>query len=81
MSVILHGNHYSIVFLNSWDVSGAMGNVWNEDLIFTIPPSRSSPRNGNLGGPPSHVFAVSRPDDVTDGLTRAQTIAYSCYDV
>ena len=39
MSVIMHGNHYSIVFLNSWDVSGAMENVWNEDLIFTKPPS------------------------------------------
>ena len=33
MSVIMHGNHYSIVFLNSWDVSGAMENVWNEDFI------------------------------------------------
>ena len=38
MSVIMHGNHYSIVFLNSWDVSGATDNVWNDDLIFTEPP-------------------------------------------
>ena len=42
MSVILHGNHYSIVFLNSWDVSGAMENVWNEDLILTIPLSSAA---------------------------------------
>ena len=26
------------MFLNSWDVPGAMENVWNEDLIFTKPP-------------------------------------------
>jgi len=38
-------------------------------------------RGPALGGPLSHVFAVSRPDDVTDGLTRAQTIIYNCYDV
>ena len=34
MSVIMHGDHYSIVILNSWDVSGAMENVWNEDTRF-----------------------------------------------
>ena len=38
-------------------------------------------RGPALGGRGYVDFAVPRPDDVTDGLTRAQTIIYSCYDV
>ena len=54
MSVIMHGNHYSIVFLNSWDVSGAMENVWNEDFIFTEPP----PSEWDVTVQGSGVYAV-----------------------
>ena len=48
MSVILHENRYYIVFINSWDVSGAMGNVWHEDSKFTISHLTAGDLNSHL---------------------------------
>ena len=38
MYVILGVLMHCIVISNSWDISGAMGDVWNKYLIFTKAP-------------------------------------------
>ena len=38
MDVLLGVLVHCIMFSNSWDISGAMGDVWNKDLIFTKAP-------------------------------------------